>query len=309
MDIRLKTDFPDHDKTDDLVGLIGECAVRCLLRLWCWAAENRPKGLLYDKSDLEIERKARWNGPPNAFVAACLRVRFMVRTGEGILLLHDWDEHQIWIIHAPERKAKARLAAEERWKKQLSLDATSIAHSITTGIAQSEFSIARGNAPSPSPSPSPININMNINEKKKDLKENKSTSARSAIAILEFPVVGRKKGPFDLTKELFEEYKASFPDVDILAECRSARAWCISNPKKQKTLTGMPRFLCSWLSRAQNQGNSNGKQQFRPVQSAAYSAPGYRDEVAAKCADTISAESFLSARNGNRPKENSTIPI
>ena len=52
------------------------------------------------------------------------------------------------------------------------------------------------------------------------------------------------------------ELRAAFPDVDVLAECKKARAWCVATRAKRKTPGGMPKFLFGWLERSQNSGRS-----------------------------------------------------
>lgn len=52
------------------------------------------------------------------------------------------------------------------------------------------------------------------------------------------------------TMSEYEEYGRLFPDVDIDAEFRSMRAWCLANSKK--TRNGIRRFVNSWLTRAQD---------------------------------------------------------
>lgn len=46
------------------------------------------------------------------------------------------------------------------------------------------------------------------------------------------------------------EFRAAYPRIDVLAELRKARAWCVANPSKRKTSRGVSRFLNSWLSGA-----------------------------------------------------------
>ncbi len=163
LDIRLMVDFADHDKTDDLVGIAGEAAVRCLLRLWSWAAEHRPKGILDGKTVEELERKAKWLGEPGAFIDACIRVKFIDMLDDGALMLHDWQEHQRWIVHAPERKEKALKASAVRWEKKLS-------------PMENATSIAPSNAPSPNPSPTP-----NPNPSPNPLTANDNTQKQTAV--------------------------------------------------------------------------------------------------------------------------------
>ncbi len=54
------------------------------------------------------------------------------------------------------------------------------------------------------------------------------------------------------TEAEISEYTCLYPSVDIIAEFRKIRAWCISNPAKKKTKTGVKRFINSWLSREQD---------------------------------------------------------
>jgi hypothetical protein len=58
-----------------------------------------------------------------------------------------------------------------------------------------------------------------------------------------------------------ESWRATFPGVDVEQQIREARQWCIDNPTKRKTYSGMSRYIYNWLSRRQNAGGG-GK---RPV--------------------------------------------
>ncbi|NLS97427.1 MAG: hypothetical protein GXX96_35250 [Planctomycetaceae bacterium] len=80
--------------------------------------------------------------------------------------------------------------------------------------------------------------------------------------VLEFPTVGTGAKTWHLTQSKVDEYSEAFPGLDIVAECRKARQWCKDNPEKRKTPKGMPRFLNTWLSKAQDERggrNGNGK--------------------------------------------------
>jgi hypothetical protein len=78
-----------------------------------------------------------------------------------------------------------------------------------------------------------------------------SKELRSCVVVMEFPTHGKKKS-WDLTEEFLEECKQAFPGLDVLAETRKALAWLKAN--RLKTAKGMPRFLNSWLSRANDRG-------------------------------------------------------
>lgn len=84
-------------------------------------------------------------------------------------------------------------------------------------------------------------------------------SAEAVAVIMVFPCVGGGTTEWPLTSAKVTEWQESYPGVDVLGECRKARQWCIDNGSKRKTAAGMPKFLNSWLSRAQNAGGSNAR--------------------------------------------------
>ncbi len=55
------------------------------------------------------------------------------------------------------------------------------------------------------------------------------------------------------------EYRAAYPGVDVLAELRKARAWCIGSPDRRKTRRGVGRFVTNWLARAQVEADKKPK--------------------------------------------------
>lgn len=78
--------------------------------------------------------------------------------------------------------------------------------------------------------------------------------------LLTFVCVGSGPKEWHLTEEKLSEYELTFPGMDVLAECRKARQWCIDNPSKRKTHRGTPAFLTRWLSNAQDSGRGAKKQ-------------------------------------------------
>lgn len=81
--------------------------------------------------------------------------------------------------------------------------------------------------------------------------------------IISFPL--RSGEEWKLSKEKLSELKQSFPSLDVEQQIRCARQWCIDNPTKRKTASGMPKFLSNWLTRQfsakDQQRNSNGQKQ------------------------------------------------
>lgn len=69
--------------------------------------------------------------------------------------------------------------------------------------------------------------------------------------VAEIPVVGHKT--FAISRQMADEWSTAYPAVDVVAELLKMRAWSLSNPTKQKTATGISRFVNAWLSKAQDQ--------------------------------------------------------
>jgi hypothetical protein len=74
--------------------------------------------------------------------------------------------------------------------------------------------------------------------------------------IMLFPVVASQSKPSEwpLLPAKLQQYRESYPAVDVLQECRNARQWCIDNKAKRKTYDGMSAFLTRWLQKEQNRG-------------------------------------------------------
>ena len=78
--------------------------------------------------------------------------------------------------------------------------------------------------------------------------------------VLAFPCNGNVKS-WNLTENKIAEYRESFPSLDILSEAKKSLQWIRDNPDRKKTARGMPRFLGSWLGRANDRSNGSKVQQ------------------------------------------------
>jgi len=84
-----------------------------------------------------------------------------------------------------------------------------------------------------------------------------SEPEETASPVLVFPTVGNVH-TWNLYQPKIDEYQQTYPGVNVVAECRLARQWCIDNPSKRKTVRGIAAFLNSWLSRAQDKPHPTG---------------------------------------------------
>lgn len=66
---------------------------------------------------------------------------------------------------------------------------------------------------------------------------------------------------YPVYQEYVDKMAKLYPVVDVMQELRNMSAWCINNPKKRKTRSGITRFMNTWLSNEQDKGGcrNNGQ--------------------------------------------------
>lgn len=159
-DVRLAINFWQHPKTIKTARKFGLETIRSIQCLWCFAALNRVDGSLSGMDIDDVEIAADWQGEAGKFVDSCIEMKWIDVDKKNVMSLHGWEDMQGWAIHAPDRKEKAKRAAEKRWSvnnglSQTGIDATSIATGIATSITHSNAKKDLSNAPSPNPNPNP----------------------------------------------------------------------------------------------------------------------------------------------------------
>ena len=114
-DIRISVSFRNHRKRKRLRLLLGPGATDYLIDLWIATAMNHPDGILSGMDETDIALEAGWEGDPAEFCRALLECKFLERDEEGTYFLHDWEDHQPWVVKAEARSAKARNAVNAKW--------------------------------------------------------------------------------------------------------------------------------------------------------------------------------------------------
>ena len=78
--------------------------------------------------------------------------------------------------------------------------------------------------------------------------------AASELPVAEIPLVDGSVYP--VYRDQAETYAALYPAVDVDQALRNIQGWCLSNPRKRKTRSGIRRFINAWLSRDQGRGGT-----------------------------------------------------
>jgi hypothetical protein len=237
-DIRLKVSFFSHLKTKRLKRELGWEGIISLIKLWMYAAVNKPKGDLSGMSAEDIAIASDWEGDPGEYLKALIDLGFLDEQ-EGRLSIHDWQEHNPWAASAPERSRRMSDLAQKKWKKRLGVcDTQCGAHSGAQCVEDAErnapypFPI-----PSPSPLPSPSPNPCIDSHSHKDVVNDQRNGG------------DRKKGKSSFPDEQWlSEIRKKYDWLDVDRELKKAEAWCITN-KKQLT---RKRFI-NWLNRANSE--------------------------------------------------------
>ena len=75
----------------------------------------------------------------------------------------------------------------------------------------------------------------------------------------------KKDGEFVVTKQTIDEYKETFPAVDVEQAMRECRQWNVDNPIKRKTRGGVRKHITTWLAKRQNGYNGNNLPEGMPI--------------------------------------------
>lgn len=142
---------------------------------------------------------------------------------------YDWSAKWVWVVKFLKWN---RPDNPNQWKAVSKL-VEAIPESISFRKELLETVSERlGNIPVPTPVPVPVSVPASVE--------------LSGIAI---PLDDGTE--YAVSASEVAEFRKAYPRVDVEAELRKARVWCMSNPANRKTRRGVTRFMNNWLSRAE----------------------------------------------------------
>jgi hypothetical protein len=109
--VRVNCNFFTHRKTRRLKNKLGTDAFWIPPRLWAYAADNHPDGILADYSADELAEAIGYTGDADRMLQALLEGGFL---DENPLRIHDWVDYNGYHKVFAER---AKAAAEARWRR------------------------------------------------------------------------------------------------------------------------------------------------------------------------------------------------
>ena len=117
IDIRMDVAFLRNLKTRKLVAALGADGIVSLIRLWCYARERHPSGVLDGVGLDDLEVVVEWPGTPGTFTSYATGKRWVDVSPEGVLSVHDWPDHQPWAFGSERRSNAAKIGAQSKWQK------------------------------------------------------------------------------------------------------------------------------------------------------------------------------------------------
>lgn len=95
--------------------------------------------------------------------------------------------------------------------------------------------------------------------------ERSPTPPAKCDELTPFSFVVSDGSEWSLPQSKLDQYRKTFPELELEREFGKAALWLTDNPKRRKTRSGMPSFLSSWLGRAQNSGAAGMSRSFSAV--------------------------------------------
>ena len=147
--------------------------------------------------------------------------------GEEFLKLCSWEKHQRL------RSSRRKFPAPEE------ADPENTIPEETVPVEAVQETPAAEDPPREESAPPPVTVQAPPTESRE-------------LPVAELPL--NDNTTYGVTREEADEYARLYPAVDVRQELRNMRGWCLSNPQRRKTRSGIRKFINGWLSRAQNAG-------------------------------------------------------
>lgn len=239
-DIRIAVSFKGHRKRRKLRMLLGAGSTDYLIDLWINTATNHPGGVLTGMSTLDVALEAGWEDDPEKFVSAMIESGFLDKGEDGNYRLHDWEDHQPFVIEAPKRSQQAKKAAESRWSKKAALPEASEmdAHSMLTECSQHCDQHADRNAPTYLPTYHPEEENtlsadaettaeIQSGGKRVVLVKNgdKDTDKCRDGSPVAYAMTVQGGGQVRISEKQVAEWEKAFPSIPVKSELFRIQTW------------------------------------------------------------------------------------
>ena len=117
-DFRIRTSWRTHRKRKRLLRMFGAAGVIAIEDLWSYTASEKPSGDLGGMTAEDIADEINHEGDPIVFVAALVSpIGLLDEKPGGGWVIHDWADHQHWVVGETARVLAGRANSLKRWHK------------------------------------------------------------------------------------------------------------------------------------------------------------------------------------------------
>jgi len=261
----MKRGCPDHPKVKWLARTLDipvYGAVGLLELLWHAAAKYARRGNLGRFSDQDIADLVHWERLASELVNGLVECHWLDRHPTYRLVVHHWEQHADDAVKKTLRNRGETFITipETDGTKPDTLDNERAFPEKDGPLPETVGHPAGNGSPKPEPSLALPEPSLALPEPSFCSEPEAGLQADSDVLFLTFPCQGKQK-TWDLRQSKMEEYRETYPGLNIENEIRAALQWTRDNPTKRKTSKGMPAFLNRWLTTAVDRPRKgNGKE-------------------------------------------------
>lgn len=124
---------------------------------------------------------------------------------------------------------------------------------------------------------------------------------QEAMTVFDLPLIGGKE--YGVPQKLYDEYIKAYPGVSVMDELAKMRTWLLSNPTRMKTAKGLPRFVNSWLAKAQDNQPYGGRNGAVPLGKADRNLAVLAESLGDGQREDIAYEARLLPSSRDRPRD------
>lgn len=239
---RIRSVKPEYFDDPDIGQLSAEAA---LAFIGLWTQADREGRLIDDPRRLKVRLRPFSSCDFDAILAELVDAGFVIRYqsehGARLLQVRTFAKHQR--CHKDEKDSE--LPAPKR----------------DCGVA----TVKPGNPPAKTPVSGLWSLVSGPLELEGGAEPSADDSDPTAGVVMVFPTTGKGPKTWALKSSYVAELAGDYPGLDVLGECRKARAWCVANERRRKTANGMPSFLVSWFNKAVRDGGQRVAAVSRPA--------------------------------------------
>jgi hypothetical protein len=207
---------------------------------------------------LDVKFATGYPGEPEKILQALLDCGGPRRAGlienvdgsDGVYQIHDLFDHCPDYVRKRQKREAERVAKSAGERSAKNGGQSPDGDRSAADKSDQPDGVVRTPAPAPAPAPAPKSVASAT------VRTATSPATTTVPVVLVFPCQGKVR-EWHLTQAIVDELAEAYPGLDVLAECRKARQWCLADAKRQKSAGGVQRFLVNWLNRSADGGRGH----------------------------------------------------